>query len=93
MICIGWPPVTPPAEHVVALPPDSHPSEIDWSVLCGACVFVCPPPGCRADAGLLRELGRELAAAGARAVALFDGERVVAEWWRCADDRPEVPHD
>ena len=93
VICCGWPPATPPSPHVLVLPPDSRPSGIDWSLLRDAFVFVCPPPGCRVDVGLLREIGRELAAAGARAVALFDGRHVLADWFRAADDRPEVRND
>lgn len=93
ILCVGWPPATPPSPHVLVLPPDSRPSEVDWSLLRDACVFVTPPPGCRVDVGLLREIGRELAAAGVRCLALFDGARVIGDWFRAADDRPEVRND
>ena len=89
VVCCGWP-AAKPAPHVLVLPPDLRPADVGWDLLRGACVFVTPPPGCRTSADLLRELGRELAAAGARAVVLYDGARVLADWWRCAGERPEV---
>lgn len=61
---------------------------LDWSLVRGQPVFCAPPQGFTADQGHLRELGMQLAAAGASVVQLFDGERVVADWWANAGERP-----
>ena len=95
VICIGWPPARPPARHVVVLPPDLRPAEIDWGLVRTCAAFVTPVPGCRADPEQLRELllnlGVELARAGVRSFVLFNGERVIREYWRDRGDRPGVP--
>lgn len=88
VLCVGWPPVFPPAGNVLALPPDESPTAIDWRLLKGRHVFVTPTPGAQAPRDVLRELGAELAAAGAASVTIFDGGRVLADWWRAG--RPKV---
>ena len=99
IVCIGWPPAQPLARHVVVLPPDLRPAEIDWSLLLACAVFVAPAPGFRADpeplcellCELLLDLGVELARAGVRCFVLFDGERVIREYWHDSGDRPRGP--
>lgn len=73
IVCIGWPPVLPPAPNVVVLPPGIPPDVIDWRCLRGCRVVVMPrPPEGRADRNLLRAIGAELAAAGVREVILSE---------------------
>lgn len=88
VLCIGWPPVRPPAGNVLALPPDENPGAIDWRLLKGCHVLVAPPPGAQAPHEVLRELGAELAAACVESLTIFDGTEVVADWWRAG--RPVV---
>ncbi len=88
LVCIGWPPVRPPARHVLALPPGERPDRFDWSLLRGGYVFCTPPPDGLADPEVLRELGAELAAAGVASLTIFDGVSVLADWWRAG--RPGV---
>lgn len=87
-VCIGWPPVNPPAADVVALPPDIAAPAINWRALAGCHVFVQPAPGAMAARDELLALGAELAAAGVLSALLFDGSKVVAEYWKNAADRP-----
>jgi len=88
IVCLGWPPVRPPAGNVLALPPDESPAAIDWRLLRGCHVLTTPPPGAHAPHDVLRELGAELAAAGVASLTIFDGTEVVADWWRAG--RPKV---
>ena len=118
VVCIGWPPAQPLARHVVVLPPDLRPAEIDWSLLQACAVFVAPAPGFRADpkpsCELLCELrldvlrgpevlleqpqplveavtGNDIVVGLINRFVLFDGERVIREYWRDSGDRPRVP--
>lgn len=82
VICLGWPPVQPPARNVLVLPNDEPAGRFDWSLLRGEFALCTPPPDEIAGHETLRLLAVELAAAGVAGLALFDGQRIVGEWWK-----------
>lgn len=88
VLCVGWPPVRPPAANVLALPPDESPAAFDWRPLRGCHVAVMPPPAARAPREVLRELGAELVAVGVESLTIFDGSEIIADWWHAG--RPQV---
>lgn len=88
VLCVGWPPVRPPAANVLAFPPDESPAAFDWRPLRGCHVAVMPPPGARAPRDVLRDLGAELVAVGVESLTIFDGAEIIADWWRAG--RPRV---
>ncbi|MGE3296484.1 MAG: hypothetical protein AB7I68_03945 [Porticoccaceae bacterium] len=72
----------------MALPDGEPPDRFDWSIVRGQFVRCTPPPDEIADHETLHELGMEMAAAGVAGLVLFDGERVLSEWWADAIERP-----
>ncbi|MFZ5654093.1 MAG: hypothetical protein ACOY42_06810 [Pseudomonadota bacterium] len=88
LIRVGWPGrLQLPGGEIVL--PDTEPADrFGWSLVRGQPVFCAPPQGFTADQGHLHELGMVLVASGASVVQLFDGERVVTDWWADASERP-----
>ena len=91
-VVIGWPGVEL-ADFYLALPADENPRDFNWSLLKNCHVFVQPIPGTRVTAGLLRDLGAELAAVNAASVYLWDGEHLVGSWWRNPLANPGAAHE
>lgn len=86
-IIIGWPDDELESCCLV-LPAGDNPAAFDWRSLNGCHVFVQPAPGDTASDGLLRDLGVELAEAGAASICLWSGEHIAGSWWRNQLDDP-----
>lgn len=88
VLSVGWPARRPPASNVLAVPPGTSPAALDLRLLKGTHVFVTPPAGAHAQRDVLRELGAELAGVAVESLTVFDGDVVLADWWRAG--RPRV---
>jgi len=88
LVRVGWPERLQLLGGELVLPDGEPPHWFDWSAVRGRPAFCAAPQGFIVDQGQMHELGMELVAAGAAVVQLFDGERVVADWWADASERP-----
>lgn len=88
IIRIGWPDRLQLLGGELALPDGEPAGGFEWTLVRGRPAFCAPARGFVVDQGHLHELGMVLVASGASVVQLFDGERVVADWWADASERP-----